>query len=163
MMKELSKEEYFSEYVVENQGKYAEHGYLHDQGIQLHERKYIQRSPETLRNIKIFVDGFEKNNVCAKVQNDNSSIFTEPRFLKSDKYYRASTFSIDSWSIDSTLTESSEDLINDKTQTRNLFRSPKALALTLSTFLLCTIIVSTLVGIDIRKQNSTKMLIRKGQ
>ena len=75
-----------------------------DQLIELHRAGKLQRSPETIRNIQLFVTNFED----AKMEEDpepERKYDVEQRISKLNKSYNTSTFSIDSWSINSTITE----------------------------------------------------------
>ena len=132
-----------------------------DDGVELHKMGKLQRSPETVRNIQIFVNNFEDVNFGDdELEHENSTSF-DNKFSGLNKYYQASSFSIDSWSIDSTISAGSKSLTNDKNPTGVFALSPKGLVL--STVLFCTVVMSVLLCFAIFEEHETRRLSRNGK
>ena len=132
-----------------------------DDGVELHRMGKLKRSPETVRNIQIFVSNFEDVNF-----GDDELEYEHPKSLANkfsnlNKYYQASSFSIDSWSIDSTISAGSRSLTNDKNPTSVFAFSPKGLVL--CAVLLCTVVIFVLLGFGIFEENETRRLYRNGK
>ena len=137
---------------------------LHDHGepIELHRAGQLRRCPETMRNIQLFVNNFEDVNLNDSFEPDNSCTL-ERKFPNLNKYYQASSFSIDSWSIDSTMTEESEGFRNIRHTKSWVPSSYKKTIVISSTILACTIILSTVLGAGLLKPEPAQNLPRIGK
>ena len=132
-----------------------------DQLIELHRAGKLQRSPETIRNIQLFVTNFED----AKMEEDpepERKYDVEQRISKLNKSYNTSTFSIDSWSINSTITEKF-DGFEDTGRLRDWMpASYKKTIVMCFTILASAIIVVTVLGAGHVKQMTNQQLPRIG-
>ena len=134
----------------------------HGEPIELHRAGQLRRSPETMRNIQLFVNNFEDVNLKDSFEPDNAGTL-ERKFPNLNKYYQASSFSIDSWSIDSTVTEESEGFSNIRHSKNWVPSSYKKTIVISSTILACTIILSTVLGAGLLKPEPAQNLPRIGK
>ena len=134
----------------------------HDEPIELHRAGQLQRSPETMRNIQLFVNNFEDVNLKDDFEPSTSSSL-ERKFPKLNKYYQASSFSIDSWSIDSSVTEDFEGFENIRHTKKLMPSSHKKTIIIASTILACTIMLSIVLGLGFLKPIPTQKLPRTGK
>ena len=131
--------------------------YFMEEGIPLKEIKRIRRSPATDNKDK-FADTFEDANLFEDVP----VIYIERKF-PIHKNYNSSSFSIDSWSIDSTLTESSASISEHKATLLKLITPSKSWAILISTIFICTIVMSSLLSIHSFERASENRISRNGK
>lgn len=132
-----------------------------DQLIELHRAGKLQRSPETTRNIQSFVTNFEDVNLEEDFEPEGKCD-VEQRISKLNKSYNTSTFSIDSWSINSTITEKF-DGFEDTGRLRDWMpASYKKTIVICFTTLASAIIVVTVFGASHVKQMTNQQLPRIG-
>ena len=131
--------------------------YFMEEGIPLKEIKRIRRSPATDNKDK-FADTFEDANLFEDVP----VIYIERKF-PIYKNYNSSSFSIDSWSIDSTLTESSASISEHKATLLKLITPSKSWAILISTIVICTIVMSSLLSIHSFERASENRISRNGK
>ena len=131
--------------------------YFMEEGIPLKEIKRIRRSPATDNKDK-FADTFEDANLFEDVP----VIYIERKF-PIHKNYNSSSFSIDSWSIDSTLTESSASISEHKATLLKLITPSKSWAILISTIFICTIVMSLLLSIQSFETASENRVSRNGK
>ena len=131
--------------------------YFMEEGIPLKDIKRIQRSPVTGNKHKL-TDTFEDANLFEDVP----VIYIERKF-PIHKNYNSSSFSIDSWSIDSTLTESSASISEHKATLLKLITPSKSWAILISTIFICTIVMSFLLSIQSFETASENRVSRDGK
>ena len=132
------------------------------QEVELYRVGRLQRSPKTIRNIQLFVNNFENANVKDDFEHDSACNF-ESKFPKLNKHFEASSFSIDSWSIDSTSTEEFNGHRDARKIVNWVPKSYKKTIVISSTILVCTIVVSTVLGLGFFKPTIHPQLPRIGK
>ena len=128
-----------------------------EEGIPLKDIKRIQRSPVTGNKHKL-TDTFEDANLFEDIP-----VISIKRKFPIRKNYNNSSFSIDSWSINSTLTESSAGILEHKATLLKLITPSKSWAILISTIFICTIVMSSLLGIQSFETDSDNRVSRKGK
>ena len=120
------------------------------QEVELYRVGRLQRSPKTVRNIQLFVNNFEEANAKDDFEPDSACNF-DSRFPKLNRHFEASSFSIDSWSIDSTSTEEFSEHRDARKIVNWVPKTYKKTIVISSTILVCTIVVSTVLGLGFFK------------
>ena len=128
-----------------------------EEGIPLKEIKRIQRSPVT-GNKHEFADTFEDENLFEDIP-----VISIKRKFPTNKNYNNSSFSIDSWSINSTLTESSAGILEHKATLLKLITPSKSWAILISTISICTIVMASLLSIQSFETASENRISRNGK
>ena len=128
-----------------------------EEGIPLKEIQRIQRSPVT-GNKHEFADTFEDENLFEDIP-----VISIKRKFPIHKNYNSSSFSIDSWSINSTLTESSAGILEHKATLLKLITPSKSWAILISTIFICTIVMSSLLSIQSFETASENRVSRNGK
>ena len=128
-----------------------------EEGIPLKDIKRIQRSPVTGNKHKL-TDTFEDANLFEDIP-----VISIKRKFPIHKNYKSSSFSIDSWSINSTLTESSAGILEHKATLLKWITPSKSWAILISTIFICTIVMSSLLGIQSFETDSDNRVSRKGK
>ena len=123
--------------------------------INLHEMRRVQRGPETQRNLKQFATNFEAASLNDPKQSRNTLSLTQ-RMSSSNKYHRASSLSIDSWSLDSTMTESSEIPTPNRHPMKKRSWSSWLLIALLSSFFITAFVMGTMYGFLVSKDNTNE-------
>ena len=132
-----------------------------DQLIELHRAGKLQRSPETIRNIQLFVTKFEDVNLEKDFEPERKYDI-EQRISKLNKSYSTSTFSIDSWSTNSTTTEKFDGFEETGRLRDWIPASYKKTIVICFTILASAIIVVTVFGASHVKQMTNQQLPRIG-
>ena len=132
-----------------------------EQLIELHRAGKLQRSPETTRNIQLFVTNFEDVNLEEDFEPERK-YDVEQRISMLNKSYNTSTFSIDSWSINSTITEKFDGFEDTEKITDWVPTSYKKTIVICFTILAFAIIMSTVFGASYLKQMTDQQLPRIG-
>ena len=128
-----------------------------EEGIPLKEIQRIQRSPVTGHEHE-FANMFEDSNLFEDIP-----VISIKRKFPIHKNYNSSSFSIDSWSIDSTLTESSASISEHKATLLKLITPSKSWAILISTIFICTIVMSSLLSIQSFETASENRVSRNGK
>jgi len=128
-----------------------------EEGIPLKEIRRIQRSPVT-GNKHEFADTLEDANLFEDIP-----VISIKRKFPIHKNYNSSSFSIDSWSINSTLTESSAGILEHKATLLKLITPSKSWAILISTIFICTIVMSSLLSIQSFETDSENRVSRNGK
>ena len=119
--------------------------------------KEIKRSPKT-GNKHEFADTFGDANLFEDIP-----VISIKRKFPIHKNYNSSSFSIDSWSIDSTLTESSAGILEHKATLLKLITPSKSWATLISTIFICTIVMSSVLSIQSFETASENRVSRNGK
>ena len=128
-----------------------------EEGIPLKEIKRIQRGP-VAGNKNEFADTFEDANLFEDIP-----VISIKRKFPIHKNYKSSTFSIDSWSINSTLTESSAGILEHKATLLKWITPSKSWAIFIATIFICTIVMSSLLSIQSFETASENRVSRNGK
>ena len=128
-----------------------------EEGIPLKDMKRTRRSPVT-SNKHEFADTFEDANLFEDIP-----VISIKRKFPIHKNYKSSTFSIDSWSINSTLTESSAGILEHKATLLKWITPSKSWAILISTIFICTIVMSSLLSIQSFEAASENQVSRNGK
>ena len=132
-----------------------------DQLIELHRAGMLQSSPDTIRNIQLFVSNFEDEKQEENFEPERK-YDVEPRLLKLNKSYNTSTFSIDSWGINSSITEEF-DGFEEEGRVKDLVpASYKKTIAICSIVIASSIIVFTVISASHVKQMTNQQLPRIG-
>ena len=128
-----------------------------EEGIPLKDIKRIQRSP-VIGNKHKLTDTFEDANLFEDIP-----VISIKRKFPIRKNYNNSSFSIDSWSINSTLTESSAGILEHKATLLKWITPSKSWAILISTIFICTIVMSFLLSIQSFETASENRVSRNGK
>ena len=128
-----------------------------EEGIPLKEITRIQRSPVTC-NEHEFADTFEDANIFEDIP-----VISIKRKFPIHRNYNSSSFSIDSWSINSTLTESSASILEHRATLLKLITPSKSWAILISTIFICTVVMSSLLSIQSSETASENRISRNGK
>ena len=134
----------------------AENDFM-EEGIPLKEIQRIQKNPVT-GNKHELADTFEDANLFEDIP-----VISIKRKFPIHKNYNSSSFSIDSWSINSTLTESSAGILEHKATLLKWITPSKSWAILISTIFICTIVMSSLLSIQSFETASENQVSRNGK